>query len=59
MTTIVIFLQRLTSVTLKSRSNKKPGYFAMYPYQMYMFGDDPAIISGVTVLFVFSVLALW
>jgi hypothetical protein len=26
----------LTSVTLKSRSNKKPGYHIMYPYWMYL-----------------------
>jgi hypothetical protein len=42
-------IQTLTIVTFKSRSNEKPVYYVMYPYQMYLwykFGDDPAISSG-------------
>jgi hypothetical protein len=50
----------LTTVTFKSRSNQKPGYYVLYPYPMYLwykFRDDSAISSGVSALFVFSVLA--
>jgi hypothetical protein len=49
-------LNFLTSVTFKSRSNQKPGYYVMYPYT---YGDDPAISSGVLALFLFLVLAPW
>jgi hypothetical protein len=41
-----------TSVTLKSRSNKKPRGYVMYPCT---FGDAPVIRSGVIALFGFRV----
>jgi hypothetical protein len=39
------------SILIINHANKKPGYYIMY------LGDDTAISSGVTTLFVFSVLA--
>jgi hypothetical protein len=54
-------LCNLTSVTLKSRSNQKPGscILTKYIYLWQKFGDDPAISSGEIALFVFLVLAPW
>ena len=56
MLSLYLFLT-LTSVTFKSRSNKKPGLYIMYPHQIYLqqkFGDDQLNRLGDMALFMFS-----